>query len=102
MTSVFTTSCKLSLAWLEELEDLGEVLVAAAAQAHEDQLRVQVAGARERVRRLEGRDDPLGPGEVGERLQRLLVGRDAVLGAPGVAQERVLRPDARIVEAGRD
>ena len=51
---------------------------------------------------LERRDDPLGLGEPAERLERLLVGRGQVLGAARVAQERVLGPDARVVEPGGD
>ena len=58
--------------------------------------------ARERVRRLERRDDPLGPRQPAERGERLLVGRADVLGAAGVAQERVLGADARVVEPGGD
>ena len=79
-------------------EHLGQVLVAAAAEADEDQLRVELARARERVRRLERRDDPLGAREVAERGERLLVGRADVLGAAGVAQAaraRGRRPDSR-------
>ena len=41
-------------------------------------------------------------GEPMERGERLVVGRGHVLGAARVAQERVLRPDARVVETGGD
>ena len=87
---------------VEVEQHFGEVLVAAAGEADEDQLRVELAGARERVRRLERRDDALGAREVAERGERLLVGRADVLRAAAVAEERVLRADAGIVEAGRD
>jgi hypothetical protein len=41
-------------------------------------------------------------GEQLEGLERLLVGRRHVGDAAGVLQPRMLRPDAGIVEAGRD
>ena len=57
---------------------------------------------RERVRRLERRDDPLGAREPLEGVERLLVGAGDVLGPARVAQERVLGADAGVVEPGRD
>ena len=46
--------------------------------------------------------DPLGARERLEPLERLRVGRAHVPGEPGVLQVRVLGPDARVVEPGRD
>src|SRR5436190_7484636 len=57
---------------------------------------------RDRVSRLEGRQDPLELRQLAERAQRLVVGDRPVDRAPGVAQLSVLRPHPRIVEAGRD
>src|SRR5437764_10740749 len=54
------------------------------------------------MRRLERGEDALGSREILERRERLLVRRDAVLGPARVAEERVLRPDAGIVEPRRD
>ena len=51
---------------------------------------------------LERRQDPLGPRERLEPRERLLVGGAVVAGEPRVPQVRVLGPDARIVQAGRD
>src|SRR4051794_7797870 len=65
-------------------------------------LRVDVERTREGVRRLQRRDDPLGLREPLERGERLLVGAGEVDGAALVAEERVLRPDARVVEPGGD
>ena len=83
-------------------EHLGEILVAAAREADDDELGVEVERARERVRALERGDDPLGLGEPVERGERLLVGARHVRGAAGVAERGVLGADARVVEAGRD
>ena len=79
-----------------------EVLVAAAREAHDDQVGVEVVDAGERVCRLERRDDPLGARQAVEGRERLVVGRRDVACAAGVAEERVLGPDARVVEPGRD
>ena len=57
---------------------------------------------RDRVRALERGDDALLLGEHAERRDRLLVADRLVGHAAGVAEIAVLRPDARIVEAGRD
>src|SRR3954452_19973987 len=84
-------------------KDLREVLVAAAREA--DQVEIALGlleHPRERVRRLQRRDDALHGGELHERGDRLLVGHRLVAGAPGVAQERVLRTAARVVEARGD
>ena len=70
-------------------------------EADEDQLGIEVARARERVCRLERGDDPLRSREVGEGGSASS-SVAAVLGAAGVAQERVLGTDARIVEPGGD
>ena len=81
---------------------LVEILVAAAGEAQDDQLALDVVDAGERVGRLEGGDDPLGAGESRERSERLVVGARQVRRAPGVAQPGVLRADARVVEPGGD
>src|SRR5947207_8662165 len=64
-------------------EDLGEVLVAAPAQA--DQVAVGVAGlvqhVVERVRGLQRRDDPFEPRDLAEGRQRIGVG-DRDVGRP--------------------
>ena len=83
-------------------ESLREVLVAAPAEADEDQVGVEVARAGEGMRRLERGDDPFRAREVAERGESLLVRRHAVLGAARVAEEGVLRADAGVVEAGGD
>ena len=61
-------------AFAHACEGLGEVLVAAAREADDDQLRVEVVDPGQRVRRLERRDDPLGACEPPEGLERLVVG----------------------------
>src|SRR5207249_4339439 len=68
----------------------------------DDQLGIELACARERMRRLERRDDSLRPRELTERRERLVVSRRDVLGAAGVPQERVLRPDSGVVQPGGD
>src|SRR6185295_892557 len=83
-------------------EDLGEILVTAAREADDDQLRGQAVDPRERMRRLERRDDPLGACEPPEGLERLVVCGADVTRTAGVAQESVLGTDAGIVEPGRD
>src|SRR5436853_6637444 len=70
-------------------QNLGEVLVASSRQADEDQLGVELLRARERVRRLERRDDPLGARKAAERSECLVVGAANVLRAAAVAQERM-------------
>src|SRR4029453_18164715 len=57
---------------------------------------------RKRMRGLERGDDPFEPSEIPECLQRSLVRRTGVFGPAAVAQRRMLGPDARIVEPGRD
>src|SRR5215204_305274 len=100
MTSCLLTACGRRPA--SPAENLGEVLVAAAREADDHELGVDVVDTRERVCGLEGRDDPLGPRQAPEGGERLLVGRADVARAAGVPQERVLRPDARVVEPGGD
>ena len=56
----------------------------------------------DRVGGLERRDDALQPRHGLERVERLRVGDRLVGGAAGVAQVRVLRAGAGVVEAGRD
>mmetsp|Transcript_16910 Transcript_16910/g.33079 ORF Transcript_16910/g.33079 Transcript_16910/m.33079 type:complete len:488 (-) Transcript_16910:324-1787(-) len=56
----------------------------------------------DRVRRLERRDDALLGAHGLEALERLLVVDSNVGGAAGVLEPRVLRPDAWVVESGRD
>ena len=51
---------------------------------------------------LQGRQDALGPGQQAHALERLVVGRAQDLQATGLVQRRELRPDARVVEPGRD
>ena len=57
---------------------------------------------RDRVARLQRRDDALELAEALERGERVGVGHGVVLGAPGVLEERVLGADARVVEPGAD
>src|SRR5439155_1488669 len=81
------------------------VLVAAPAEAHEDapartELPRQHAGVMKRVRRLERGHDAFEARAELERGDRVLVCHGDVLDALGVAQERVLRTDAGIVEPG--
>ncbi len=83
-------------------EHLGEILVAPAGETDEDDLRVHVERPRERMSRLERRDDALRLGQPVERRQRLLVRGGDIASASGVPQERVLGADSRIVEPGRD
>src|SRR5918996_716818 len=83
-------------------EDDGEVLVAAAGEADDDQLGVELERPRERVRGLERRHDPLALGEQVEGGERLLVCCRDVLRAAGVPQVRVLGADAGVVEPRRD
>ena len=52
------------------------------------------------MRGLKRRDDAFGLAEQLEALQRLFVGRRDVHRAFALFVERVLRPNARIVEAG--
>src|SRR5215210_9408242 len=112
-------AARLSAVELIELRrDLGHVLVAAAAEAQEIKARRLLRFApgadgvlvglavgeepRDRVRRLESRDDPLQTGELAEPAHGVGVGHGHISGAPRVAQISVLRPDPGIVEAGRD
>ena len=81
----------------------GEILVSAAGQADE----IKLAGcARERpgdrVRGLERRDDPFQPRGAHECFERLNVGDGDVARPTRVAQPRVLRTAAGIIEPGRD
>ena len=57
---------------------------------------------RDRVRRLQRRDDALRAAQQLEGRERLLVGARDVLRAAGVFQVAVLRSDPRIVEPGAD
>jgi hypothetical protein len=91
----------------EGVGDGEDVLVAAAAEIHQhDALRPQVAGdladAGEGVGGFEGGDDALQFGAELEGGESLVVGGADVLGATDVMQERVLRADAGVVEAGAD
>src|SRR4029450_5486191 len=85
----------------EATSNTREVLVASAGQADEDQLRVETLDAGQSMGRLERRQDPFRPGQSPQCGERLVVCRLDVLGAPGVAQERVLGPDPRIVQPRR-
>src|SRR4051812_23835846 len=91
-----------------ELRELGgclsHVLVAAAAEG-EDVVALCPSvfeKPRNRMRRLERRDDPLQAGELPEGAQRLGIGCADVGRAAGVPQVGVLGPDARVVEPGGD
>ena len=57
---------------------------------------------RDRVRRLERRQNALEPGEVLEGIERGAIVDPGVLGAPEIAQPRVLGPDGCVIESGRD
>src|SRR2546430_8208383 len=74
-------------------EGLVEVLVAAAGQADEHEVGVELRRACERMRGLEGGDDPLLLRQPAERVQRLLVARAEVLHAARVAQRSMLLAD---------
>src|SRR5438093_1442479 len=82
-----------------------EILVTATGEADEHvgvraipQTDVREVG--DRMRRLERGDDALGPRQDAERFERLRIGARHVLDATGLVQERMLGPDAWIVEAG--
>src|SRR5919202_5778448 len=77
-------------------EHLGEVLVAAARERHEVELRAARVGEQpgQRVGGLEGGDDPLEARDAPERLERLAVGHGLVPDAPLVSKEGVLRAGA--------
>ena len=72
----------------------GKVLVAAAREADQDQLFLELDCLRERVRWLERRDDPFGLGQTAEGAERLFVTCADVLGPIRVAEECVLGADA--------
>src|SRR5690606_3071615 len=82
------------------------ILVAAARKPDEDpRARVLLRPtfrARERVRALERRQDALGLAAFVERGERFVIARSDVVDAADRFQQRVLGPDAGIVEAGRD
>src|SRR5687768_16679245 len=85
-------------------EDLGEVLVAAPAERDEREApcgRGLAQHPRDRVSRLQGRDDPFQPRELAEGAQRLRVGDRLVTDAARVPQERVLWADAGVVQSRR-
>ena len=84
-----------------------DVLVPATGQVDQDhpvgpELAAQPQRARDRVRRLDRRDDALGAAEQRERVHRLGVGDRPVLGAAEVLEQRVLRPDAGVVQPRGD
>src|SRR3954453_12944643 len=84
-------------------EHLGQVFVSTARQR--DQVRARAGGGEcpgDRVRGLERRDDALEAAGATERLHCLVVGHRRVGRATGVAQVRVLWPDARVIEPGGD
>src|SRR5579871_2920221 len=83
------------------------VLIPPPAQIHQDDLilphrRREFCHMRQCVRRLQCRNDPLGPRAQLKRRQRLFVGRRHILNASDVMQPRMLRPDARIIQSGAD
>src|SRR5438445_35215 len=84
-----------------------KVLVAASGQADERdrvaaERRGDLAEVGDGVRRLERRDDPLGPREEHEARERLRVGARDVLGATALREQRVLRTHPGVIQAGRD
>src|SRR3954447_1255176 len=83
-------------------EHFGQVLVAAAGEAHEDELLIALVYTRECMSGLERRNDALEARQLPERLQRVLVARPHVFGTTAVAQPRMLGADAGMVEAGGD
>jgi hypothetical protein len=79
------------------LGDGVHVLVAAAGEVDEQDRVLLHRGRhlhrlRDRVRRLERRDDAFGAAQLVERRERLVVGHRDVLGALAVLQPRVLGP----------
>src|SRR5688572_17558456 len=94
-------------ALLEDLLHAVDVLVAAAGQVDDEdgvlrELRRDLHHVRDGVRRLEGRQDALEAGQLLEAAHRFIVGRVCILGAAGLLQVRVLGPNGRVIEAGRD
>ena len=83
-------------------QNLLEVLVAAAGEAEQHELLLELGDPRERVGGLERGNDSLGARQAAEGGERLLVGGGDVLGAAVVAQRGVLRARAGVVEPGRD
>src|SRR3546814_14630659 len=84
-----------------------DLLVATPAQVHDDDLfarhlRRQLADVRQRVRRLQRRDDSLYARAQLEGVQRLPVGGRDVLGAADVVPPGMVGPDYGMVEAGRE
>ena len=66
------------------------------------ELTAELQRAGDGVRRLDGRDDPLGAAEQRKSLHRRGVRYRPVLGPPEVLEQRVLRADAGIVQPGGD
>ena len=81
-------------------QGLGQVLVASAGEADKDRLLFERRRSRERVRRLEGRDDPFRLGEAAEGGESLLVARGDVHGSASVPQERVLGAEPGAIDGG--
>src|ERR1700694_3471212 len=84
-----------------------DVLVTAAAHVHDQEIvlwhrRRQLLDEGQRVRWLQRRDDAFEPGAELEGRERLLVGDGHIFHASALLEPGVLRPDAWIVEAGRD
>ena len=87
--------------------DLRHVLVAAAGEIDHHQmilrpLRRELHHLGDGVRRFQRRDDAFQPRQQLERRERLVVGRREIGDAAGLVQPGMLRPDAGIIEAGRD
>ena len=98
---------RLTTAAPEEVGDGVHVLVAAAREVDDQDLPTGQRGreprrVRDRVRALERRDDALRRGQELQRLDRLGVRDGDVPCPPAVAELRVLRTDARVVESGGD
>ena len=82
------------------------VLVATARYIDQDDIlrpaiSSQAGGQVDRVGRLQCRNDPLGPAEEFEAIERLLIG-DRVIGRPtAVLQIAMFRPDTGVIKTGR-
>src|SRR3954470_21593822 len=89
------------------VSDGEDVLVAAAAHVHDDEMiarqgRRDLGDMRKRMRRLERRDDAFEPACQLERLQCLFVGYRDVLHVAKLVEPGMLGTDAGVIEAGGD
>src|SRR5262249_3646076 len=97
-----SASARTRAASFSRAEYLLKILVSAAREAEQDELLVELGDPRQRVGGLERREDPFRPRQPPARGERFLVRGGGGLGAAGVAQERVLRTGAGVVQAGGD